>query len=84
MLSFGYDEFTTILLKIPFGIIQIISIIGAAAIATKWQRKGLTISGVAILPTIGTVILLTVNRDQKGVLLFGYYLVSNLTEIDAR
>ena len=50
-------------------------------LATKFHRKGLTISCVSILPTIGTIIMLTVPRDQKGVLLFGYYLVSCLAAV---
>jgi hypothetical protein len=76
--SFGYDSFQTILFNIPFGAIQIIAIIGSAWLATKYQRKGLTITGLSILPTIGAIIMLTVPRELKGVLLFGYYLVSSL------
>ena len=55
--------------------IQIIAILGSGWLATKTQRKGLVIAGVAILPTIGTILMLTVPRRYKGVLLFGYYLV---------
>ena len=76
--SFGYSAFATILFNIPFGVIQVIVIIGSAAIATKWKRKGLVIANTAVSPTIGTIILLTVPRSQKGVLLFGYYLISCL------
>jgi fucose permease len=36
---------------------------------------------VSILPIIGTVMMLTVPRQHKGVLLFGYYLVSCLAAI---
>ena len=73
--DFGYSKFTAILFNIPFGAIQVVAIIGSAAVATKWKRKGFVISIAALLPTVGTVILLTVPRKQKGVLLFGYYLV---------
>ena len=73
--SFGYNQFQTILFNIPFGAIQIIAIIGSAWIATRTQRKGLVIAGTAVFPTIGTILMLTVDREQKGVLLFGYYLV---------
>ncbi|KAJ3536996.1 hypothetical protein NM208_g6490 [Fusarium decemcellulare] len=79
--SFGYDEFQTILFNIPFGVIQIVSIMGTGWLATKFQRKGLTIAGISILPAIGTILMLTVPREQKGVLLFGYYLVSSLAAI---
>jgi hypothetical protein len=36
---------------------------------------------VSVLPIIGTVMMLTVPRQHKGVLLFGYYLVSCLAAI---
>jgi hypothetical protein len=36
---------------------------------------------VSILPIVGTVMMLTVPRQHKGVLLFGYYLVSCLAAI---
>ncbi|KAK2017627.1 major facilitator superfamily transporter [Colletotrichum eremochloae] len=79
--SFGYSSFQTILFNIPFGVIQIIAIMGSGWIATRTQRKGLVISGIAIIPAIGTVLMLTVPRQHKGVLLFGYYLVSALAAI---
>jgi hypothetical protein len=79
--SFGYSSFETILFNIPFGVIQIIAIIGSGWIATKTQRKGLVITGISVLPAIGTIIMLTVPRQHKGVLLFGYYLVSDDREV---
>ncbi|SPN96644.1 probable permease of the major facilitator superfamily [Cephalotrichum gorgonifer] len=79
--SFGYDEFEAILFNIPFGVIQVIAIMSTGWIATKFQRKGLTITGISVLPIIGTVLMLTVPREQKGVLLFGYYLVSCLAAV---
>ncbi|KAK2047272.1 major facilitator superfamily transporter [Colletotrichum somersetense] len=79
--SFGYSSFQTILFNIPFGVIQIIAIMGSGWIATRTQRKGLVIAGIAIIPAIGTVLMLTVPRQHKGVLLFGYYLVSALAAI---
>ncbi|KAK1573641.1 major facilitator superfamily transporter [Colletotrichum navitas] len=79
--SFGYSSFQTILFNIPFGVIQIIAIMGSGWIATRTQRKGLVIAGIAIIPAIGTILMLTVPRQHKGVLLFGYYLVSALAAI---
>lgn len=73
--SFGYNSFQTILFNIPFGVIQIVAILGTGWLATRFQRKGLVIAGVCVLPTVGTIIMLTVPRHYKGVLLFGYYLV---------
>lgn len=77
--DFGYDAFTTILFNIPYGVLQVIAIVGAAALATKWKHTGYVITIASVFPTVGTIILLTVPRSQKGVLLFGYYLISVMT-----
>ncbi|KAK5662645.1 hypothetical protein OQA88_8560 [Cercophora sp. LCS_1] len=79
--DFGYTNFQAILFNIPFGVIQFLVIIGSGWVATHFQRKGLTIAGVAVLPAVGTILMLTVPRQHKGVLLFGYYLVSCLAAI---
>ncbi|KAI4617877.1 uncharacterized protein J4E88_004097 [Alternaria novae-zelandiae] len=79
--DFGYTNFQSILFNIPFGVIQIVCILGSSWGATRWSRKGLAIALVAILPIIGTIMMLTVPRQHKGVLLFGYYLVSCLAAI---
>ncbi|AEO68507.1 uncharacterized protein THITE_2118047 [Thermothielavioides terrestris NRRL 8126] len=81
--DFGFTNFNAILFNIPFGAIQFFVIIGSAWAATHWKRKGLTIAAVSVLPIIGTILMLTVPRSDsnKGVLLFGYYLVSCLAAI---
>ncbi|KAK3306131.1 major facilitator superfamily domain-containing protein [Chaetomium strumarium] len=81
--DFGYTNFNAILFNIPFGAIQFFAIIGSAWAATHWQRKGLTITAISVLPIVGTIIMLTVPRtgNNKGVLLFGYYLVSCMAAI---
>ncbi|RAH69451.1 putative MFS transporter [Aspergillus aculeatinus CBS 121060] len=79
--SFGFGSFETILFNIPFGVIQVLSILGTGWVATRIRSKGWTIAGVSVLPTVGTILMLTVPREQKGVLLFGYYLVSTLAAI---
>lgn len=73
--SFGFDSFQTILFNIPFGVIQILAILITGWLATWTQRKGLVIAGASLLPSVGAIMLLTVPRHHKGVLLFGYYLV---------
>jgi MFS family permease len=79
--DFGYTNFQAILFNIPFGAIQIVAILGSSWGATRFKRKGLAMACVSILPIIGTVMMLTVPRKHKGVLLFGYYLVSCLAAI---
>jgi MFS family permease len=79
--DFGYTNFQAILFNIPFGAIQIVAILGSSWGATRFKRKGLAMACVSILPIIGTVMMLTVPRQHKGILLFGYYLVSCLAAI---
>lgn len=74
--SFGYTNFQSILFNLPFGAIQIVSILGGGWLATRFKTKGLVIVLFATLSAIGTIIMLVASRDQKGVLLFGYYMVS--------
>ncbi|RDW67254.1 putative MFS transporter [Aspergillus mulundensis] len=79
--SFGYTNFTAILFNLPFGAIQFVIILLGGWLATKFRTKGLVIAGIAMIAAVGTIIMLTVSREQKGVLLFGYYLVSCLAGI---
>ncbi|KAI1870949.1 hypothetical protein JX265_005989 [Neoarthrinium moseri] len=79
--DFGYQSFDAILFQLPTGAVQIVTITGAAWIATRYSRKGLTITGLSLLPLAGAIMMLTVPRSQKGVLLFGYYLVQCLGAI---
>lgn len=48
---------------------------GSGWVATRTQRKGLVIAGIAVFPAVGTILMLTVPRQHKGVLLLGYYMV---------
>ncbi|KAI1109880.1 MFS general substrate transporter [Nemania sp. NC0429] len=81
--DFGFTNFNAILFNIPFGVIQVGSIVGSAWLATRLQRKGLVLAITAAFPIIGTILMLTVprNGNTKGALLFGYYLVSFLGAI---
>ena len=67
----------------PTGVIQIVAIVGSGWVATRIGRKGVVISCLSLLPTVGAVLMLTVPRNEgnKGVLLFGYYLVMCLAAI---
>ncbi|KAI0169856.1 MFS general substrate transporter [Hypoxylon sp. FL1284] len=81
--DFGFTNFNAILFSMPTGVIQVVIIIGSAWVATRIGRKGVVITALACLPTIGTVLMLTVPRSEgnKGVLLLGYYLVQCLGAI---
>ncbi|KAL7620743.1 hypothetical protein AAE478_009741 [Parahypoxylon ruwenzoriense] len=81
--DFGFTNFNAILFSMPTGVIQIVVIIGSAWLATRLSRKGIVITGLSLLPTAGTILMLTVprNENNKGVLLLGYYLVQCLGAI---
>ncbi|KAF7591561.1 hypothetical protein BBP40_001441 [Aspergillus hancockii] len=79
--SFGYGSFQTILFNIPFGVIQVLAILGGGWLATRYERKGLVTVGFSMIAAVGTLLMLVVPREQKGVLLFGYYLVSCLAAV---
>jgi len=76
--SFQFDPFSTILLNIPFGAVQLIGTMGGALIAMKIKRKGPVIAGLCVPPIIGCVMLMVISHDgtHKGPLLVGYYLIS--------
>ncbi|KAJ5633573.1 major facilitator superfamily domain-containing protein [Penicillium herquei] len=79
--SFGYTNFESILFNLPLGAIQIIAIVGGGWLATRFKMKGMVIVLFATLSAVGTVLMLVIPRSNKGVLLFGYYLVSMLAAI---
>ncbi|KAJ5021179.1 hypothetical protein PSV08DRAFT_356963 [Bipolaris maydis] len=79
--DFGYTNFQSIFFKSSFGVIQIVCIVGSVWGAVLGSRKGLAIAMVAILPIVGTIIMLTFLHQLKGVLLLGYYLVSYLAAV---
>ncbi|OAL48502.1 allantoate permease-like protein [Pyrenochaeta sp. DS3sAY3a] len=76
--SFGFGKFATILFNMPFGAVQIIATIGGAWLATWLKKKSPVLILLCIPPIIGIVILLVVGRgkENRGVLLFGYYMTS--------
>lgn len=74
----GYDEYTTLLLNIPFGALQYIVVLGVSWLATKFRWKSLTL-GSALVPVItGLVILFALPQDttNTAVFLIGYHLLS--------
>lgn len=76
--AFGYDSFDTILFNIPFGAVQLVATLGGAYLATHWKRKGPILILLCIPPIIGCAILIAIDHVAKnrGVLLFGYYIIS--------
>ncbi|KAK0105914.1 hypothetical protein ONS95_004427 [Cadophora gregata] len=81
--SFGFDKFHTILFNIPFGVVNIIAILGGGWLATRIKSKGTVIAILALPCITGASVLLALPRDNgsKGPLLVAYYLTSFLAGI---
>ncbi|KAE9369007.1 allantoate permease [Stipitochalara longipes BDJ] len=81
--SFGFDKFKTILFNIPFGVVNIIAILGGGWLATRIKSKGIVIAILALPCILGAALLLGLKRGpgSKGPLLFAYYCTSFLSGI---
>ncbi|PWY86635.1 putative MFS transporter [Aspergillus heteromorphus CBS 117.55] len=77
----GYDTYTTTLLNMPFGAVQIIVILLASYLAQKAKLKGIILA-ILMLPVVaGLAILYAVPRNtpsSDGALMAGYYLIAFL------
>ncbi|KAK9481819.1 major facilitator superfamily domain-containing protein [Lipomyces starkeyi] len=74
----GFDKYTTTLLNMPFGAIQIIVILLASYLAQKARIKG-AILAAFILPVIAGLAVLYVlprTHNVQGPLILGYYLLA--------
>ncbi|KAJ5084462.1 hypothetical protein NUU61_009041 [Penicillium alfredii] len=76
--AFGFDEFNTILLNIPFGAVQLVATMGGAWLATALKMKGPVLVLLCLPPIAGCVMLLRIAHDaaHKAPLLVGYYIIS--------
>jgi len=81
--SFGFDKFKTILFNLPFGVVNIIAILGGGWLATHIKSKGIVIAILALPCILGAAMLLGLKRGpgSKGPLLFAYYCTSFLSGI---
>lgn len=74
----GYDDYTTLLLNMPFGALQYIVVLGVSWLAMTFRWRSLTL-GSSLVPVItGLVILFALPKDSTNtaVLLIGYHLFS--------
>lgn len=76
--SFVDDSSKTMLLNIPFGLAMFGAITLSAAVAQRLQLNSLIIVVASCIALVGTGILRAVGHDltRRGILLFGYYLLS--------
>ncbi|KAJ7071951.1 MFS general substrate transporter [Mycena amicta] len=77
--SLGFNQLNTILLQMPFGVIQILATLGGGFAATRLKLKSPVLVALTIPPIAGAAALLKINRtasNAKAALLASYYLVS--------
>lgn len=76
--AFGFDNFTAILMNIPFGAIQLTTTLGAALLAQRIKKKGPVIALLCAPPALGCVVLMATPHDSlhQVRLLTGYYLLA--------
>ncbi len=72
--NFGFDQFETILLNMPFGAVQLVATMGGAWLATVLKLKSPVLALLSLPPIAGCVMLLHLSRDasQKATLLVAY------------
>ncbi|KAM0755202.1 MFS general substrate transporter [Meredithblackwellia eburnea MCA 4105] len=76
----GFSSYTTTLLNIPFGVLQLIMILSASYFAYKRKHKSPILALYMVPVVIGCALLYTLPHTKKneGPLLLGYYLLSFL------
>ncbi|KAK3672122.1 hypothetical protein LTR78_008093 [Recurvomyces mirabilis] len=74
----GYTADQAVLLNIPFGALQVVSILGASWLAYRFKRKSPFFLGLVTIVIIGVALLvgLPKTKANKGGLLAGYYLIA--------
>ena len=79
--NFGFDQFQTILLNMPFGAVQLVATLGGAWAATALKMKAPVLAFLSLPPIAGCAALLHLPRDKsaKTPLLVAYYLVRPLS-----
>ncbi|KAF7315829.1 hypothetical protein MIND_00099100 [Mycena indigotica] len=73
----GFDQLNTILLQMPFGVVQIIATLAGGIVATRLKLKFPVLIALTIPPIAGAAALLKINRassNAKAALLGSYYL----------
>ena len=72
--SFGFDSEQTLLLGIPGGAVEVISLGVWGYCSQRWGYRVLHGSGWMFVALLGFVLIVSVPSDRPGGRLFGYYL----------
>jgi len=74
----GFSSDEAVLLNMPFGALQVVSILGASWLAYRFKRKSPFFLGLVTIVIVGVALLVALPKtpDNKGGLLAGYYLIA--------
>jgi predicted MFS family arabinose efflux permease len=74
----GYTADQAVLLNMPFGALQFVSILGASWLAYRFKRKSPFLLGLVTIVIIGVALMVALPKTKanKGGLLAGYYLIA--------
>ncbi|BEJ12246.1 hypothetical protein CspHIS471_0207060 [Cutaneotrichosporon sp. HIS471] len=79
--NMGFDKYISNLLNIPFGVLQLVIIVGASWVAQRFSNKAIPLAILQIPCLIGSILLYTQGTSgnfHQGIGLFGYYLLSSV------
>jgi len=74
----GFSASQAVLLNIPFGVVQFLSILGASYLAYKFKRKAPFMLALVSIVIVGVALMVALPKTKanKGGLLAGYYLIA--------
>ncbi|EAT78946.2 hypothetical protein SNOG_13499 [Parastagonospora nodorum SN15] len=74
----GFTADEAVLLNMPFGALQFVSILGASWLAYRFKRKSPFLLALVTIVIVGVALLVALpkNKANKGGLLVGYYLIA--------
>jgi hypothetical protein len=74
----GFTADEAVLLNMPFGALQFISILGASWLAYRFKLKSPFLLGLVMIVIVGVALMVALpkTKENKGGLLAGYYLLA--------
>lgn len=74
----GFTPDEAVLLNIPFGVLQVVSILGASYLAYRFKRKSPFLLGLVSIVIVGVALMVALpkTKEHKSGLLAGYYLIA--------
>lgn len=74
----GFTPDQAVLLNMPFGALQFVSILGASYLAYRFKRKSPFLLGLVTIVIVGVSLMVALpkTKNNKGGLLAGYYLIA--------